>query len=187
MTTEIFWPVLIVGVLVALAVGFLIGRFAGGVRKRADGLAAELEQQKDEAARYRKAVDEHFEETATLFASMAGSYKALFNHLSTSHKALSADAERDLFRDRVGIQLAGAEVPSLMIAGAGAVETPSSAGSDEAAAEAPAGAEDLGDQASPAMPDGAPVVEAAPIEAPAIPEAERREHSRSDEEKSQNA
>ena len=72
MMAEAYWPAVVLGVVIALVLGFLIGRYAGGPRKKADQLAEELEREKAAAASYRKAVDTHFDETATLFVSMAG-------------------------------------------------------------------------------------------------------------------
>jgi len=178
MTVEALWAIVVVGVLVALVVGFLIGRYAGGPGKKADELAAELEAAKEEAASYRKAVDAHFDETATLFVSMAGSYKALFQHLSNGYEKLSDGSARDLFGERVHSLLLGGEADQARLAGDDGRREP-------ALGEAPEDAADLRSkettdvgESAPAMPDGEPQVEAAPVGEPGLPEAERREHFR---------
>jgi len=188
MTMEAMWATMAVGVLLALVIGFLIGRYAGGPRKKADQLAAELEREKDAAASYRKAVDSHFDETATLFVSMAGSYKALFQHLSSGYEKLSDGSARDLFGERVHSMLLGADAEQAKLPEAGAREMrrePVSGDEAEATADADAtvaadsGADSGAGDAAPSMPEGEPVVESAPVEAPVIPEAERREKGRS--------
>lgn len=171
MIDEAMWPAIIVAALVSLFLGFLIGRFAGGARKKADELAAELEAKKDEVARYRKEVDEHFDKTATLFVSMAGSYKDLFEHLSSGYEKLSDQSARDVFRERVDAMLAGSTLEHKMIA----ESSPEAQAADEQAAGEPAGetvekvspvAEDeTADQGAPAMPDGEPVIGAEPVQA----------------------
>jgi uncharacterized membrane-anchored protein YhcB (DUF1043 family) len=183
MVAEAYWPAVILGVVIALVLGFLIGRYAGGPRKKADQLAAELEQQKEAAAEYRKAVDRHFDETATLFVSMAGSYKALFQHLSSGYEKLSDGSARDLFGERVHSMLLGAEAEQAKLAEAAAGDgRREPVSGDEAAATADADAAVATDSgagdAAPSMPEGEPVVEPTPVEEPVIPEAERREKDR---------
>jgi uncharacterized membrane-anchored protein YhcB (DUF1043 family) len=176
MMAEAYWPAVVLGVVIALVLGFLIGRYAGGPRKKADQLAEELEREKAAAASYRKAVDTHFDETATLFVSMAGSYKALFQHLSSGYEKLSDGSARDLFGDRVHSMLLGAEAEQARLAGDGRREPVSGDDADDTTVTtADSGAGD----AAPSMPEGEPVVESAPVEEPTLPEAERREKDRS--------
>jgi len=173
MVHEAMWPAIIVAALVSLFLGFLIGRFAGGPRKKADQLAAELEEKKDEAARYRQAVDDHFDKTATLFVSMAGSYKDLFEHLSSGYEQLSDQSARDVFRERVDAMLAGSTLEHKMIAetpptpAESATEVASEVAADAPAepVETPAGEDVMADQGAPAMPDGEPMVGAEPAQA----------------------
>jgi len=173
MVQEAMWPAIIVAALVSLFLGFLVGRFAGGPRKRADQLAAELEEKKDEAARYRQEVDAHFDKTATLFVSMAGSYKDLFEHLSSGYEQLSDKSARDVFRDRIDAMLVGSTPEHRMIAESEPASIASAAEAVDAAetsVEAPAApvAEDaIADQGAPAMPDGEPMVGAESAEAKA--------------------
>lgn len=179
MVAEAYWPAVILGVVIALVLGFLIGRYAGGPRKKADQLAAELEREKEAAASYRKAVGTHFDETATLFVSMAGSYKALFQHLSSGYEKLSDGSARDLFGDRVHSMLLGVEAEQARLAGALSGDGRQEPVSGDEAVETTAMAPDSGaGDAAPSMPEGEPVVESSPVEEPAIPEAERREKDR---------
>ncbi|WP_230971224.1 YhcB family protein [Nitrogeniibacter aestuarii] len=172
MVDEAMWPAIIVAALVSLFVGFLIGRFAGGPRRKADQLAAELEEKRAETERYRNEVDAHFDKTATLFVSMAGSYKDLFEHLSTGYEKLSDKSARDVFRERVDAMLVGSSLEHKMIT----EETPEPAvpaTENETAADAPEAAEAptpvaedaTADQGAPAMPDGEPMVGAEPVQA----------------------
>jgi len=179
MTMEAMWAMVVVGVLLALVIGFLVGRYAGGPRKKADQLAEELEREKEAAASYRKAVDTHFDETATLFVSMAGSYKALFQHLSSGYEKLSDGSARDLFGDRVHSMLLGVDAEQARLAGALSGDGRREPVSGDEAASVTDGAADSGaGDAAPSMPEGEPVVESSPVEEPVIPEAERREKDR---------
>ncbi|EXI79770.1 MAG: hypothetical protein AW10_02255 [Candidatus Accumulibacter appositus] len=89
-------------VFLAALIGFVVGRSPiGGKTKRVAALEAEVSRQQDEIAGYRRDVESHFDKTATLVASMAGSYKDLFEHLSSGYEHLSSGSARQLFRDRV--------------------------------------------------------------------------------------
>ena len=82
MTTEQIW--MGVGLAVVLLAGFggyFIGRSLGGSGKRVSELESEVERQKEEVEEYKKTVESHFDKSATLFVSMAGSYKEMFEHL----------------------------------------------------------------------------------------------------------
>lgn len=96
------WLVVIVLVVAAAVIGFYLGRVsAGGARQKAVELEAEVERQKSELNEYRREVDAHFDQTASLFVSMAGSYKALFEHLNSGYEKLAGNEGRDLFRERI--------------------------------------------------------------------------------------
>jgi len=167
MIQEAMWPAIIVAALVSLFLGFLIGRFAGGARKKADQLAAELEEKREEAERYRKEVDAHFDKTATLFVSMAGSYKELFEHLSSGYDKLSDKSARDVFRERIDAMLVGSSLEHKMIGEAPPTAAEAATDVQEATAEAGQGSavgEDaVAEQGAPAMPDGEPMVGAEPV------------------------
>ncbi len=101
MSGQTWWVVAIVAVVVAGVIGFFVGRQSGGAKQRIEELEGELQRQKDEVAGYKREVESHFDKTATLFVSMAGSYKELFEHLSSGYERLSAGGARDVFKERV--------------------------------------------------------------------------------------
>lgn len=199
MTQDALWPTLIVVALVALLIGMLIGRFVGGARKKADQMAAELQAERDRAAEYRQSVDAHFDKTATLFVSMAGSYKELFDHLSSGYEKLSDKSSRELFRERVDSMLTTAEPARQALTDAGEAPTAAptetetmaateSSAEDAAPVPAPeaesassstdAGQDAIAGEGAPAMPEGEAVLDATAPDEPLLPEAERREKAR---------
>jgi len=101
MTQQLWWLVGIVAVILAGAIGFLLGRRGKGDRLRVAELEQELERKNDEISGYRREVESHFDRTAALFTSMAGNYRELFDHLSTGYAKLSGGSARELFRQRV--------------------------------------------------------------------------------------
>jgi len=171
MSGQALWAFVIVLVLAAAGLGFFFGRVgAGGMRQRLREAEDALARKDAEIAEYKREVDAHFDKTATLFVSMAGSYKALFEHLSSGYERLSAGSSRDLFRERVA---------TLLIDAPRAAEETEAAGSpsDEAAdtIETPSAAEaatDLGETPSAA--------EAGPVSPAEMAEAEEREAQRVD-------
>lgn len=159
------WVFVIVVAAIAAAVGFLVGRSGGkDTKKKLCDAEAEITRKNDELATYKRQVDEHFDRTATLFVSMAGSYKSLFEHLSTGYEQLSdGRSSRDLFRERVatllldGPQQDEAVTESAAAAAAPAVAVPvvdTSAENVEAAEQAVAREEAaLQEQAVPVEPE----------------------------------
>lgn len=102
MTEQTMWLIGGAAVIVAALIGYFVGRSPlGGKTKRVAALEAEVSRQQDEIAAYKRDVESHFDRTATLVASMAGSYKDLFEHLSSGYEQLSSGSARQLFRDRV--------------------------------------------------------------------------------------
>ena len=100
------WAFVIVAVVAAALIGFLFGRTNGnGAKQKLKELEADLQGKDRELAVYKREVDAHFDQTASLFVSMAGSYKALFEHLSEGYAKLSDGSDRDLFRERVATLL----------------------------------------------------------------------------------
>ena len=75
MTPQTAWLIAISAVVIVGVVAFFIGRSTAGTRGRIDELEAELSSKKAEVEGYRKEVEQHLDKTATLFVSMAGSYK----------------------------------------------------------------------------------------------------------------
>lgn len=119
MTPQTVWLLVIGAAVLVAALAFFIGRSsAGGGQARIDELEAELrakqaemetalQAKQQEMESYRKDVEAHFDRTATLFVSMAGSYKGLFEHLSDGYERLSTGSARELFQQRVDALLIG--------------------------------------------------------------------------------
>ena len=101
MTPQTAWLLAISAVVIVGVIAFFVGRSSAGTKGRIDELEAELARKSEEAERYRKEVDAHFDKTATLFVSMAGSYKELFEHLSAGYDKLSGASARERFQERV--------------------------------------------------------------------------------------
>lgn len=140
-TPQTAWLLAISAVVIVGIIAFFVGRKTAGTKDRIDELEAELERKQEEVAGYRKDVEAHFDKTATLFVSMAGSYKALFEHLSTDYEKLSTGSARELFQQRVDALLIGAgrgadegsEAGKLL--GAGAAATAAAGAATESGAE----------------------------------------------------
>lgn len=185
MTEQTMWLIGGAAVIVAALIGYFVGRSPlGGKTKRVAALEAEVSRQQDEIAGYKRDVESHFDKTATLVASMAGSYKDLFEHLSSGYEHLSSGSARQLFRDRVVGLLVGnvsaaaaADVtPSdkvsaaLIAAGAQPLEPsstgpaadsePAAAAGDTAPTEAATDVAAKADGEAAATPEGAPAKEA---------------------------
>ena len=165
-TPQTAWLLAISAVVIVGVIAFFVGRSSAGTKGRIDELEAELARKGEEAERYRKEVDAHFDKTATLFVSMAGSYKELFEHLSAGYDKLSGASARERFQERVDALL-----PRRVV-------EPATAGAllAGAATAAAAASPDAGEGAAPA-PEPVAVAEAAPVTvvdaAPApAPEAE---------------
>lgn len=105
MTEQTAWLLAIVAVLAAALIGFFVGRQFSGAKKQLEALESENSRQKEEISGYKREVEAHFDKSATLFASMAGSYKDLFEHLSSGYEKLSEGSARELFRDRIAALL----------------------------------------------------------------------------------
>ena len=148
MTPQTAWLIAISAVVIVGVVAFFIGRSTAGTKDRIDELEAELSSKKAEVEGYRKEVEQHLDKTATLFVSMAGSYKEMFEHVSSGYEKLSTGSARELFQQRVDALLIGAgrstgeggDAGKLLgaAAAAGAAGAASAAGASAAAA---AGAE----------------------------------------------
>ena len=108
MTPQTAWLIAISAVVIVGVVAFFIGRSTAGTKDRIDELEAELSSKKAEVEGYRKEVEQHLDKTATLFVSMAGSYKEMFEHVSSGYEKLSTGSARELFQQRVDALLIGA-------------------------------------------------------------------------------
>ena len=147
MTPQTAWLIAISAVVIVGVVAFFVGRSTAGTKARIDELEAELRGKQEEVETYRKNVEAHFDKTATLFVSMAGSYKELFEHLSSGYETLSTGSARALFQQRVdALLVGGAREGGSTLLGAGAVAgiaaTAAAAGVAEAASDAPETAAD---------------------------------------------
>ena len=147
MTPQTAWLIAISAVVIVGVVAFFIGRSTAGTKARIDELEAELRGKQEEVETYRKNVEAHFDKTATLFVSMAGSYKELFEHLSSGYETLSTGSARALVPQRVdALLVGGAREGGSTLLGAGAVAggaaTAAAAGVAEAASDAPETAAD---------------------------------------------
>ncbi|WP_018860632.1 MULTISPECIES: YhcB family protein [unclassified Thioalkalivibrio] len=97
------WTALgILAIVVAGLVGFWVGRVTSDERKLIRELEEELDRRMQELTRYRGQVNDHFDRTATLFATMAGSYRDLYHHLAQSAGELADKPTRDRLEDRAG-------------------------------------------------------------------------------------
>ncbi|TVQ39786.1 MAG: DUF1043 family protein [Wenzhouxiangella sp.] len=85
--------------LIAVLVGLLIGAVATWIwLKSRGGPEGSVDQLKQENARFREEVNEHFVQTAELINQLTDSYKAVFDHLSDGAGKL---VDTDTLRDRM--------------------------------------------------------------------------------------
>lgn len=117
MTEQAWWVVGLVAVVITGVIGFFIGRQTANSKERVDELEEALSREKAALTDYRDKVDAHFDRTAGLFVSMAGSYKDLFEHLSSGYQDLAPGASRELFKDRVSALLLESRDPAVAPAG----------------------------------------------------------------------
>lgn len=179
MTPQTAWLVAISAVVIVGVVAFFIGRSTAGTKARIDELEAELDTKRAEVEGYRKEVEQHFDKTATLFVSMAGSYKELFEHLSSGYEKLSTGSARALFQQRVDALLigsargtSGGDEAGKLLAGAAAAGATTAAAGDPAPVEA-AGTAPAGERVEAAAEGAAPAVPSAPTLAAADVGAEQ--------------
>ncbi|KAA3655631.1 MAG: DUF1043 family protein [Proteobacteria bacterium] len=156
------WMVVAGVALVMLVLGFLLGRIFGGAKSRVVELEMELARQQTELSDYKQEVEAHFDKTASLFVSMAGSYKDLFDHLSSGSERISAGPARKRFRERVDALLIGEAAERMQLADGAAVAAAGAAGAVTAAAM-----DDTDDNAGTAEAASAEPAEARPVAAAA--------------------
>ncbi|MCZ4304819.1 DUF1043 family protein [Zoogloeaceae bacterium G21618-S1] len=131
------WMVVVGVGLVTLVLGFMLGRIFSGNKSRMVELQMELDRKQTELTDYKQDVEAHFDKTASLFVSMAGSYKDLFDHLSSGSERISAGPARKRFRERVDAMLLGeaADARQLTDGVAAAAATGAALAADAANAE----------------------------------------------------
>ncbi|TVO67916.1 YhcB family protein [Denitromonas ohlonensis] len=187
---------IVVGVgLVTLVLGFMLGRIFSGNKSRMVELQMELDRAQTELTDYKQDVEAHFDKTASLFVSMAGSYKDLFDHLSSGSERISAGPARKRFRERVDAMLLGegadtkqltSGVAAAAVTGAALAEADDAEEVDALAADAKASVAEPADDATdvaqaPEAPDApepmGEVAERAADEAPAAGAAEGAEEA----------
>lgn len=115
MTTNEMWLIVIVASLATAMIGYVVGkRKAPGGQDEIKRLLQEYDQKltakNAELDSYKQLVHEHYDETATLFKDMAGSYKKLFDHLSVGSEQLGNLSEQRILPERAGALLDGPEV-----------------------------------------------------------------------------
>lgn len=185
MNEQAMWAFVIVAVVAAALIGFMLGRANGnGARQKLSELEEDLGRKDAELGSYKRDVDAHFDQTADLFVSMAGSYKALFEHLSSGYAKLSDGSDRDLFRERVATllidgpgkdgdraatDLDAAEAETSASASAGDVATSGAESSSEA--ESGDASQVRSDEAEALLADGHP----GPVAPAEVAEAEEQE------------
>lgn len=106
MNEQAWWVIAIVAVVTSGVIGFFIGRAGGAGRGRVDELEEALAREKAALEAYKEKVDAHFDKTAGLFVSMAGSYKSLFEHLANGYETLAPGGARGVFKERIETMLA---------------------------------------------------------------------------------
>jgi hypothetical protein len=82
-------PVAWLALLVALTVGFVLGRATNAMARRVQALEAELraergahEKTRDASASYRKQVSDHFSETSERLHDLTLQYRSVYEHLA---------------------------------------------------------------------------------------------------------
>jgi uncharacterized protein len=112
MSSTALWILIILAVSAAAITGYLVGRQTAPGKRRVDDLQKELEASRQTMADYRKSVDHHFQKTATLFTTMAGSYRELYDHLRESYGTLTDTPGRPLLPEHAGALLEGKRSPT---------------------------------------------------------------------------
>ena len=103
------WILIVIAVAAAAIIGFFTGRNTAPGKRQVDALQKELEDNRQAMSEYKESVNSHFEKTATLFTGMAGSYRALYDHLRESYGELTDSPGHRLLPERPGALLESAK------------------------------------------------------------------------------
>jgi uncharacterized membrane-anchored protein YhcB (DUF1043 family) len=83
---------LTVGLALGAVVGVLLQRRSGGTaRARAEQLAAELDETREELSAQRDEVTRHFQQTSNLFRDLTERYSQLYTHLADGARQFCTD------------------------------------------------------------------------------------------------
>jgi hypothetical protein len=112
MSTGLIVLITLLAAIISGAIGFVVGRkkAPGGeaeVKKLIGEYEEQLLQKQNEINTYQQIVHEHYDKTAGLFKDMAGSYKNLFDHLSTGYEQLGNLSDKRVLPERAGALLDG--------------------------------------------------------------------------------
>jgi hypothetical protein len=112
MSTGLIVLITLLAAIISGAIGFVVGRkkAPGGeaeVKKLIGEYEEQLLQKQNEINTYQQMVHEHYDKTAGLFKDMAGSYKNLFDHLSTGYEQLGNLSDKRVLPERAGALLDG--------------------------------------------------------------------------------
>ena len=115
MSTIEIWGILFLATIFAALIGFAIGRrkAPGGqdeIKKLTEEYNQQISQKQAELVAYQRQVHEHYDQTATLFKGMAGSYKELFDHLSVGYEQLGNLSDQRVLPERAGALLDGPDM-----------------------------------------------------------------------------
>jgi uncharacterized membrane-anchored protein YhcB (DUF1043 family) len=113
MSSSEYWIIVIAAIVVAGVVGFLLGRkqspAEAEIKRLTEHHQQQLLQKQAEMDAFREEMHEHYDKTASLFVSMAGSYRELYDHLSEGYEKLGDLGVQKKLPERPGALLDGPE------------------------------------------------------------------------------
>lgn len=94
------WVAVIIAFFIGSLVGYLGFAFSSASARKQQKLAQELDLAKTQIQTQKAQIEQHFEESAHLLATLAEDYKKLYTHLAQSSQTLLPDtnAKLDFFR-----------------------------------------------------------------------------------------
>ena len=119
-----------VACVLALAVGFALGRFAHPAQRRCRQLEAELAALKGRFDGYKEEVGQHFARTSELVHGLTLQYRAVYEHLAEGARSLCPDRPVSLGR---GVEAALLAEPAERTVEGAHERTPEAADAPEAA------------------------------------------------------